>query len=37
MTTCFPLALITPAPLSLAGIRAAGDAASTRPGPAGPR
>ena len=36
MTPCFTLALIAPAPLSLAGVRTAGDAASTRPGPAGP-
>jgi hypothetical protein len=36
MTPCIPLTIITPAALSLAGIRTAGDAASTRPGPAGP-
>jgi hypothetical protein len=35
MTPCIPLTIITPAALSLAGIRAGGDAASTRPGPAG--
>ena len=36
MTPCLPLTIITPAALSLAGIRTTGDAASTRPGPAGP-
>ena len=35
MTPCIPLTIITPARLSLAGIRTAGDAASARPGPAG--
>ena len=36
MTPCIPLTIITPAALSLAGIRTTGDAPSTRPGPAGP-